>query len=421
MQRLIFVLLMFILAACNLNEQSTSEISSTGVSDESRLVVAWVENGNLLVWQRGDNLARQISSGGVVEPFIAPDGEHIAFTRGSNAAPETLWLIDTLGTAEQQLLGEGSLNYSPRTHQIGDVVWLDESNLYFNTLIEQAPLFEPRNDLYRSNIRTRDLTLILPPSEGGRIYPSPDSEHIVTVTSGHYGQQDGLIKVLDPLAIETPDNLLFYMGVSTASERSFYPVIHWLPDSSAVLVAIPDADLIYNDALDSEDVPFTYLWHLPIANPSEPELIGSLQLSFFGLPRWSSDGSALIFLRRSPDSNDFTAYLADGHGENEQALYSGAAETLKQAQWIPNSTRYTYARANPDGKVTYFIGGIGLETSPLSDEAILRLHFVDEETYVYAAIIDEQVTMRFTHLGSDSQFIDNVNNAPIFDAVMVKN
>jgi Tol biopolymer transport system component len=421
MRRLIFVLLVFVPAACNLSEQSTSEINSTGTSDGTRLVVAWVENGNLLLWQSGDTLTRRISSGGVIQPFIAPDGEHIAFTRGANAAPETLWVIDTAGTAEQQLVGERPRSYRPGIHQIGDVVWLDESILYFNTLVQQATFFLPRNDLYRSNIRTREVALILPATEGGRIYPSPNGEHIVTVSSGNYGRQNGLISVVDPLALEPPDNLLFFVGVSTASERAFYPVVHWLPDSSAVLVAIPDTDLIYSETEEIKDVPFTRLWRLPIENPSERELMGSLRLSFFGLPRWSKDGSALTFLRRSPQSNNFTAYLADGRGENEQALYSGAAETLEQARWIPNSNRYTFVRANPNGTLTYFIGGVGDDILRLSDEAILRLRFINEDTYVYAAINNGQIEMRFARVGAESQWIGTVSSVPIFDAVIVEN
>jgi hypothetical protein len=53
-----------------------------------------------MVWQTGDTIPRRVASGGVVQPYIAPDGEHIVFTRGPNGATETLWVVDILGTAE---------------------------------------------------------------------------------------------------------------------------------------------------------------------------------------------------------------------------------------------------------------------------------------------------------------------------------
>jgi hypothetical protein len=413
------ILLLFFLTACNLNPASTPEVTSAPTSNQTRLVVAWAEAGNLLVWQTGENLPRRIASGGVVRPYIAPDGQHILYTRGPNGAPETLWVVDTAGTAEQQLVGERPRGYTAGENQLGDVVWLDESIFYINTLVQRAPYFEPLNDLYRGNIRTREIALIRSAGEGGRVYPSPDGQSLITVYHGSYGEQDGLIQSLDPLGQST-DNLLFFVGVSTGSEYAFYPSIHWMPDSSAVLVAIPDADLIYEDTAENDEIPFTRLWRLPLANPSDRELIGSLRLSFFGLPRWSSDGSAMTFLRRT-GTNEFTAYLADGRGENETLLYSGQAGQIEQPNWIENSERYYFAQPNPDGSLNYFLGGVGLEPIRLSEEAIFLLKFVSSETFVYIAQGAGRLDLRYREIGGESQFIGSLSTLPVMDAVLLGN
>lgn len=418
MREIIIISLLLLLSACNLGqtaliEETANPIQSTG----DRLVVAWIDAGNLMVWQTGDTLARRIASGGVVQPFIAPDGQHIVFTRGPQGKAETLWVVDTAGTAEQQLVGERPATYNAGENQIGDVVWQDSRNLYFNTLIQQAPFYEPRNDVYRADIRTREISLVAVPSDGGRIFISPDSQNLVTVYHGTYGQQDGVIRNLDFLGREDADNLLFFTGVSTASEFHFYPTIYWSGDN--VLVAIPDSDLIYSDT-QGLDIPPTTLWQIPINNPSERGIIGTVQASFFGLPQWSYDGSALTFLRRTGETNQFTAYLADGNGSNSTAIFGGVVGQIEAPRWLPNSNRYIYAQPIT-GSTTrhYFIGGVDTEPMRLSDEPIFALQFVGDSQYVYVSQGSGRLDLRFAEMEGDSQFIGSLSTVPTFDAVYV--
>ncbi len=413
------ILLLLILSACNLGQTAPIEEipNPTPISGE-RLVVAWIDAGNLMVWQTGDTLARRIVSGGVVQPFIAPDGRHIAFTRGPQGKAETLWVVDTAGIAEQQLVGERPATYNPGENQVGDVVWLDERTIYFNTLLQQAPFYEPRNDVYRVDTRTREISLIAVPSDGGRIFLSPDSQNLVTVYHGTYARQDAVIRRLDLLGREDADDLLFYTGVSTASEFNFYPEIHW--SGNNILVAIPDPDLIYSDTEDS-DLPSTTLWQIPVDNPSTRGIIGTVQASFFGLPQWSADGSALTFMRRTGESNQFTAYLAEGNGSNPTAIFGGVVGNIEPPLWLPESNRYLYAQPITGGGGTrnYFIGGVDTETEQLSDEPIFALQFVSDNQYVYVAQGTGRLDMRFAEIDGASQFIGSLSAVPVFDAVYV--
>ena len=415
---------LLLITGCNLRTPAPIDPTKAPVTPQARaelLVVAWVDNGNLMAWQTGDTIPRRIASGGVVQPFIAPDGRHIAFTRGPDGAPETLWVVDTLGTAEQELVGERPRNYTSGIQQIGDVAWLDESVLYFNTRTQSGLVFTPRDDLYRTHIRTREVAVILAATEGGRFHVSPDGQHIVVVSPGTYGQQDGRIAVLDPLKLREPRTLLRFIGIATGSEQAFYPPIHWLPDSRAVIAAIPDSNLVYQDTTEQFEVPLTHLWRLPIDNPSNREQLGAVQASFFGLPRWSEDGQWLTFLRRAAGTNHFTAYLAGQTGTDDRALYAGAAGTLEQPTWIPGSTDYVYPRVAPDGTVVYYISSIEREPQRLSEEEILLPKFVSADTYVYAAVGSGRVDMRVVRFGDGSQFIGSAGlTAPFFDAVLVR-
>lgn len=410
----ILPVLMLLLSACNLGQTPTNEETPnlTATSSE-RLVVAWVDSGDLIVWQTGDTLPRRIASAGAVEPFIAPDGQHIAFTRGAQSKSETLWVVDVAGTAEQQLVGERPADYIPGENQIGDVVWFDERTIYFNTLLQQAPFYEPRNDLYRVDILTRELGLIAGASDGGRITISPDGQNLLTVYHGTYGQQDGVIRLMDLLGREEPGDLLFFDGVSTASEFRFYPDVYFSADSSTILLAIPDPDLIYSDSSE------TTLWQIPLDNPSGRGIIGTVQASFFGLPQWSFDGSAMTYLQRTGETNQFTVFLAEGNGDNPITLFSASVGEIEAPDWLPESNRFVFARPIADGGGTrnYFLGGVGLEPESLSDDAIFTLQFLDDSHYIAVTQGNRRLDLRFNEIGGDSQFIGSLNTVPIFDAV----
>ncbi len=410
MRRLI-VLLLCVLSACNLTqgEPPSQPVFDT---DEQRLVVAWVEAGNLLVMQAGDEFGRRVASGGVIRPYVAPDGNHIAFTRGPAGVPETLWIVDFAGTAEQELVSEDDLFAG--SNLIGDVAWFDDAVLYFNTLRRGDPGAEAQNDLYRANIRTREVALILPRSEGGRFAFSPDREFIVVAYPGTYGRQDGLISVLDPLAQRPARNLLFFVGVATGAEYQFYPELHWLPDSSAVRVAIPDEDLVYSDA------EVTTLWNLPVENPSGRSVIGTVEASFFGLPRWSPDGASIVYLQREGGlpSNTFTLFVADSTGENPLVYARGDAGTFEPPQWIPGTNQFLYRQGD-----AYWIGTPGADPVRLTDEVVFSPQFVDSVHLVFvtpAAVAADGIQFRFMRRGEASSFVGtSASPLPIYHAVLV--
>ncbi len=421
MRTIFLCLLILLLAACNLGGDNTSvPVSDTPSNGGGALVVAWVEAGNLVVWRQGDDAPRRVASGGVVRPYIAPDGQHIAFTRGPQSVPETLWVVDFAGTAEQALVTHDELvpigNGQPL---IGDVVWYDELVLYFNTLQRYDMGTQAENDLYRANVRTREVSLILPRTEGGRFYISPNKEFIAVVYPGTYDVRDGRISVIDPLALESPRNLLYFLGVSTGSEYSFYPELYWQPDSSAVLTAIPDSDLLYNDG---EDAPATTLWQLPIDVPGNRGVIGTVQTSFFGLPRWSDDTAHMTYLRRVGviANNQFELFVADVNGENAVSVESGQTGELQPALWIPGTERFIYTQGAPRA---YWLGAPGSTPERLSEEAVFIPRFVDSTRYVFgtpAAIASDGVQLRYARIGSASEQVASINGPlPVFDAVLV--
>lgn len=415
---LIFITILWLLAGCNLDQAQPISKFKTFES----LIVAWVDSGNLVVWQQGEDTPRRVASGGVIRPFISPDGQRVAFTRGPNGRAETLWMVDIRGTTETLLVGDGNPRiFRNGSAQVGDVVWFDETTLYINTYSGTGLDTKFNDDLYRVNVRTREISLILRSSEGGRIYLSPNGQKIATVSAGTYGRQDARISVVDPLAIDGASDLLFYVGVATGSESVFHPRLHWLQDNQSLLVAIPDADLIYSETEAEESVPPTRLWQLPVDVPSDRNLLGSVRASFFGLPRWSDDASQLLYLRRTPDTNSFTIVIADTNGDNPTDYLSGESGQIELPRWIPNSNRFFYTVDNP-GNV--MIGESGVEPQPLSQEVLFSPRFIDDDVYVFVtsqAVAADGFQLRYARLNHQSVEIGNTGTSiPLFDAVLIK-
>jgi hypothetical protein len=413
--RVLLAVLFLSLNACTLAQQPTAAPTLTVTS---AFTVAWIENGDLMSWQQSTGEVRRIASGGVVRPYIAPDGQHVAFTRGPQGVSESLWVVDTVGTAEQEIASRDTVRpVSGGRPLIGQVGWLDDDTLYFNTLAQTTNDLSARDDLYRAEIRTRELALILPPSEGGAFTFSPDRQHIVTVYAGTYNRRDAVIRVLDPLG-QSQANLLFFDGVSTAASYKFYPEIFWTPDSSAVYVALPDPDLVY----DESTAPATELWHLPIDVPSNRELIGSVEASFFGLPRWSFDNAALVFMRRAEGGadNTFELFIADSNGENPQLYVTGEAGSLEPPQWIDGTAHFLFQQDD-----ALWLGSVNgaPQRLPNDTEPALSPVFAGEGVYVFAAFNSAgQVELRYASLdaiGEPSALIATIaGELPVLDAVV---
>lgn len=405
---------------CNLSSSETPTPTPAAAlsANNGLLTVAWVTQGNLFYWQEGDAAPRQIASGGVVRPLIAPNGETIAFTRGPSGAEETLWIVDSAGLAERQLVGRADFRTPGGKPLVGQVAWLNNTILYYNTLLLRDVDVKANDDLYRANTVTGEIALLLRPSDGGQFVISPDRQQIVVVYAGTYGRRDGRIRVVDLLG-QTKTNLLFFVGISTGSHYNYYPPVYWQPDSAAVWTVIPHLDTVYNEI----DGPPAQLWRLPVERPSERALLNTLSASLFGMPRWSPDGSYIAYLRRLavPDANRFELRLASGSGEDSQVYTLGEAGALEPPQWI-DTGRFVYAQGDPG---TYWLGAPGKTPARIPNAAELMFApvFLPEGWVVFASSpFETGAHLRYTRLdaaSATSAIIAHIDNPPpVFDAVL---
>ncbi len=428
---LLFVLLAALGAGCAAGEVRTVQPTTAALpapSDSDELTVAWVEAGNLIVWQSPDTSPRRIASGGVVQPFIAPDAAQIAFTRGPGGAAETLWVVDIAGTAERQLVAREDLPVSEQGHVlIYQVVWANSDTLLFNTLVTAPVSSIAQDDLYRASASSGAVTQVLSPGRGGRFTLSPDSSLLAIVNPGIYNDVDGEIRVLSasPTTGAQPVALHRFPAVATGAEYRFYPAVFWEPDSSTLRVALPPADLIYTE----DETQLTVLWRIPVANPGARAEIGRVPASLFGQPAWSATGSYMTYLRRDggPQSNRFDLMLANGTGTNAQQYASGDATRLQPPLWIADSERFVYWEGTPG---TAWLGGMDTapQRLPNADETLLAPRFTGGTSYVFSTVpqghtsgnVDGELRYaRFDQIGAPSTLISRVSTPlPVFDVLL---
>jgi hypothetical protein len=352
-----------------------------------QLTVTWVENGNLMVWKEAEAIGQELANGDVNYPYIAPDGKHVAFTRGF--LPDELWVIEENGAGEQKMVDASLFTPGDGTPLLAQINWVNDSTILFNTLRQNAIGLQPQNDLWRADIQTGETTVILDANEGGSFSISPDRKTVAVIYPGHYAEPNGRIRLVNVDTLVWQD-IFTFMGVSSGSESAFYPEMFWEADSSAVRVAIPDKDLVYDDINTSP----TDLWRVTVDGQSEQ--ISSVQASFFGQPHWSSDGNNLTYLQRTGEatSNQFALMVSDSNGRNAAEYARGEAGKIGSPVWIQGTDQFVYAYDAPG---TYWIGRVGSPPHRLS-ENFLSLRFVDTTSYLYTTNQANGFELRYARL-----------------------
>jgi len=383
--------------------------------DNPHLVVAWVENSDVLVWRTGDASPTRYAipesvSGNTRQLLISSDGQYVVL---NSAYPASLWMVTPTDPNLVELVPNQALPTTddPKFLQIGNLQRGANNAFYFNTANHPSHYTLQNNDLWQVDAPSRSFKLLLPPSEGGLFNISPDGQHIAIVQSGTYGTADGKISLID-VEGQSRQDVLTFPAVSTASDYDFYPPLFWLADGSAFKVAIPDKELVYHD-----DNALTALWQ--IRTDGTKTQIGSLQASFFGLPQWSDDGQYLIYLRHKGDitSNQFELIVATGDGSKPIVYANGLAGSIGFPQWLPKSDQFIYSQGEAGD---YWLGQPNQPPKRFPGK-IFNPHFVDSTTYVFTTASGDTFELRYARLGGvSSTLIATVRSAvPIFDALLV--
>jgi hypothetical protein len=300
------------------------------------------------------------------------------------------------------------------TREIARVAWLNAQTLLWNTAMAYPFAGFKNDDLWRTDLATGETAQLLPDGQGGDFTISPDGSLIALVTPGWYGQEQGVVRLIDPQ--RQPVGIPFeFEAVSTASEYAFYPAVYWLPDSSALRVAIPHPDLIYGPSDGA--IPPTALWELRTDGTATQ--IGAVNATFFGQPRWSPDGTWLTYMQQVGPATDnwHEIVLARGDGGDPQVIRAGAIGEIEPPTWTPDG-RYFFTAGAP-GEMWLGAPGVAPERFPSPDERAFGLTWADATTAVYINMLAGPLELRYiTPDGTAPITIATIAEGfPIFDAL----
>lgn len=329
------------------------------------LTVVWAEAGDLLVWREDEPTARRIASGGVIQPYLASDGGHIAFTRGAQGDAISLWAISSDGVGEEVLVAPDVIPSIRNGHpQIDQVKWLDDHTVYFNTRQVYESGVVPDDNLYRVELGG-EPQLILPPGAGGEFALSPDGEEIAVAAAGRYGLMQGHVTLLDP-AGQTVREVMYFDAVNPEDEAPFYPPLTWNSGSSAVYTAIPEFEL----RPGGQSPATVTLWR---ADADGVGRIMGMVYAALTLPTWSDQAGSLLYVRLNDNRRELV--VAAGNGENAQVYATDATNP----RWIPGD-RFVYER---DGAL--WLGREGQTPLRLLDTPAQRILYLPDGAFVFAA------------------------------------
>jgi Tol biopolymer transport system component len=349
------------------------------------LVVAYIDGDTLYLWRQGEPAPRLLMTGDLSGPQFSPGVTRLLYQDGG-----ALWIVDLDGTGDaipRPLVTLDSLNPGQdKSRLVLDAAWLDENTVVFNTFRLRPEAMNKRelsDDLWCADLDTGKVSQLLDQGQGGAFVVSPDGQHIALSQPGTERPDPATISVVDGLG-QNRVRLLDFPFVYTGASTRFYARPYWLADSSSLLVAIPDPNLVY----DAGAARPTILWQLALDGKATQ--LGSVKADFFALPEFSPDGARILYAWRvgALEDNRLALFQARSDGTDEQEIARDLIQAIEPAHWTPDGAGYTFVRGGP-GEVwvqtgSGSSGSSALRRLPGDQELAFDLLWAGADLYVYA-------------------------------------
>jgi hypothetical protein len=375
------------------------EPAPTPPAEAGPVTVAFVEDGDIWLWEEATGESLQLTQGGGVEDVrLSGDGELVAFLRDG-----ALWVVGREESGERQLVDEDDLlaaTADGRQVAVHRFEWLPGSNsLLFNTrVVLQEPGFFLTDDLHRVDVGSGEVTMLLPGGEGGEFYPSLDGSQVAVVTP----RQIGLMEMDSG---SEPQVVLEFAQVATYSEFLYYPRPAWAPDGSELAVAIPPPDPFAQTGAGST------LWRIP-ADGSEAVIEGAIPATpFASEPAFSPDLSHIMYLGRAPGGATMFPLYVGEVGEEPQPYLEQAASL---AGWALDSRHFAFFVSAGESSNALFLGTPGEEPQVLADTGatLVDLEWVDATRFLYLSGGSGTWELRLGTIEGQNEVVAEINGFP---------
>lgn len=350
------------------------------------LKVAYTDGqGNLWFWQSGSEALQLTDVGGVKDFALSPDGRQIFFSRAVGYTADSLWLINTDGSNEREVMGVADFDALDRPAQAAGTAptqlgWIPGSDVaVFSTYhYFDGPGFDPGNDLRLVNTTTGAVSTLLEPGEGGGVFVfSPDGAQIALVTPNQ-------IDLIDSDGSNRRAAVLTYEDILTYTESPFYAQPVWSADGTRLRVVIPA-----KDRLGNPDEP-NAVWEISAADGVAAKI---LEFSTNGLGPGayiSPDLERLVYFKNVGTGGQQDLHLAVLDGSLDEVYASGS---LNWITWAEDGQRFVWTK----------FGAVGVE----------RQTFLGETGQAPILLGAPQLPLDLAWVAGDRfLFLDNDGGAP---------
>lgn len=292
---------------------------------------------------RASGLRQLAAAEGLNMPLLSSDRSWAVY-RVSQQDYTELWAVRWDGGAPRLLLTERTLpkeglDADHTERRINDVRWVPgKLELALNLVAvtsPSSPTALPKLELWKLDLATGALRYVTDLEQAYRPVYSPDGARFATLQYGADTDAQGRLTLT---GADGSNRRIALQFPASPSKLSYDAQLAWLPDSSALLLALPDADSIEPGRFNG-----TTLYR--VSSGGSAQVIGKVDAHQVA---WSPDGSRLAFTRiDSDDMVDGELFLANGDGTSAQlytALKNGAF-----LGWAPDGTHFLYQ----DGYQTY--------------------------------------------------------------------
>lgn len=319
-----------------LTPEPTAPAGSIKADFPARAALTYADLKTLWVVDRGTGQRQLAQADGINTPQISSDGAWVAYrvTRDDHIE---LWVVPWSGGKPRLVLDERTLpkdglaaEYSERRFQ--DARWIPGRALLALNITDvpapSAPDAIPQTELWNLDIATAALRKVTDLGRAYRPFYSPDGKYFALLQYGTEAKPQGSLTVFKTDGAGARTALAF---PASPAKPSYDTQIAWLPDSSGLWLALPDAD-----AASAAPPNGATLYRVPLAGKAE--VAGRVDASQVA---WSPDGKRLAYLRyTSPSLETSELYLANADGSAPALYATPKAGTF--VSWSPDSTQFLY-------------------------------------------------------------------------------
>ncbi len=285
----------------------------------------------------GTGGVRQLAAAEVLHtPLISPDGTYVVY-RTQQQDYQELWGVSWKGGASKLLLSERDL---PREgldalhteRRLQDVRWTPGRLALALNIVQvpspTAPGAVAVAELWELDVKTGALRYLAPLGRAYRPFYAPNGRQFALLEYGTETDPRGSLVLYDA---EGGNRKLAVSFPASPAKQSYDSQVAWLPDSSALWLAVPVAD-----SSEMGQVNGSTLYRVTAAGQAQVAgLVDAYQVV------WSPDGTRLAFLRiTSSNMEDGELYLANADGSKAQRY--AAVKNAAFLAWAPDGEHFLY-------------------------------------------------------------------------------